>query len=753
MAEPTSLINHDNPALSGATAQTGGFAQAATDLDDNAPPAAFASSGFAGGGLGSSPNVPQPGHSIDPASGKPYAAGLTRAELLAKRETGEHAPLADLSGREQAARQLVGTVEVNPLAAAQTPGLITPGQELPGAWGPVEPVPPPGTAADAPSTIYEDVASALNKVGETAYKIIPGQVKDVLSSHPTDGAGQAVPPATTGTARSVDAAPASPSISDPVKALADDPTVAVATPRLNIQSNIQSIVNTIKETGKEIAHEIQDTYEHSPLGVAAKERDAQRRSQGTSAENSVIDQVKGFVGNLIGVADQVTAVDSRTGLATMRTSLPSDEVAGALSGEHSSGVGALPGTSRETGVAVLPDEKRPKNTLPSQENQGFLPGETSGGVGALPGTISETGVAVLPDERAAGSSTIDESDAGATAVVPKNVSTETAVVAKEPAPAKLISELPDTSSPTPAGTSHTANPHTAVAAKEPAPALLVSRQPTATLTSSTAGLAPPLPATFLGQGAAHGATDLHTESSAAAPHPITREPSAQLLNESTAAALAIATGTGLEAAPTMHAADRTTSTASVTAIRGGHEGDLGTKPSSLAASTVPEETISSPADITPGDATNAIGHPSTRGPETSRQVGAYPAPQHDGPAEDALVKANSERVGAEPNVLATDVAAPEERAHPSGAATAVAQDAKANEDHPNGWQAYKVSSPTSTSSANDASSHNRTSSTDSGGKKKVGFMSKLKGEIKVISGKIGHDDAKVAAGEKLKHGE
>jgi ABC-type uncharacterized transport system ATPase component len=48
--------------------------------------------------------------------------------------------------------------------------------------------------------------------------------------------------------------------------------------------------------------------------------------------------------------------------------------------------------------------------------------------------------------------------------------------------------------------------------------------------------------------------------------------------------------------------------------------------------------------------------------------------------------------------------------------------------------------------------HRRASSTSSNGKKKTGFMNKLKGEMKVISGKIGGDEAKVLAGEKLKHG-
>lgn len=42
--------------------------------------------GITGGGLQSSPNVPRPGESINPETGKPNTAGLTRAELAAKRE-------------------------------------------------------------------------------------------------------------------------------------------------------------------------------------------------------------------------------------------------------------------------------------------------------------------------------------------------------------------------------------------------------------------------------------------------------------------------------------------------------------------------------------------------------------------------------------------------------------------------------------------------------------------------------------------
>lgn len=83
-----------------------------------------------------------------------------------------------------------------------------------------------------------------------------------------------------------------------------------------------------------------------------------------------------------------------------RTSLPSDEYVGALPREHSSGVGALPGTVNEAGVAILPDERSGTHfSLPSHELTGALPREHSSGVGALPGTVNETGVAVLPDEK------------------------------------------------------------------------------------------------------------------------------------------------------------------------------------------------------------------------------------------------------------------------------------------------------------------------------------------------------------------
>ena len=79
-----------------------------------------------GGGLGSSPNVPAPGTSINPATGLPHSAGLTRQELAAMKAQQEHARgLSELSGRQQAAAQLVGTGPV----LAGTPASPTGGEK------------------------------------------------------------------------------------------------------------------------------------------------------------------------------------------------------------------------------------------------------------------------------------------------------------------------------------------------------------------------------------------------------------------------------------------------------------------------------------------------------------------------------------------------------------------------------------------------------------------------------------------------
>jgi len=124
------------------------------------------------------------------------------------------------------------------------------------------------------------------------------------------------------------------------------------------------------------------------------------------------------------------------------TSLPSQDTTSTQPDEHVSGVGALPGSNSESGVAQLSLERNAGNSeisrtveggddstiskakdavsqikpvafnispvgssgqeisLPSQD-LGQQPGEKTGGVGALPGGKEESGVAVLPDEKSA----------------------------------------------------------------------------------------------------------------------------------------------------------------------------------------------------------------------------------------------------------------------------------------------------------------------------------------------------------------
>ncbi|KAF9257994.1 hypothetical protein L218DRAFT_935171 [Marasmius fiardii PR-910] len=85
------------------------------------------------------------------------------------------------------------------------------------------------------------------------------------------------------------------------------------------------------------------------------------------------------------------------------TSLPSQE-GPQKPLEHSDGIGSLPGNASESSVAKLPDERAnvqgsKATTLPTQEGP-QKPFERSDGIGSMPGNASESSVAKLPDERA-----------------------------------------------------------------------------------------------------------------------------------------------------------------------------------------------------------------------------------------------------------------------------------------------------------------------------------------------------------------
>lgn len=296
----------------------------------------------------------------------------------------------------------------------------------------------------------------------------------------------------------------------------------------------------------------------------------------------------------------------------------------------------------------------------------------------------------------------------------------------------------------------------------------------------------------MGAGAAKGATDLEVAGLSPATSQTTGDAATLSSVNTESSSTSVETG---NLSSTRHAADRTNSAASITAIRGGHEG---AKPSPLAHSTlatdastasVPEveekdkglpnstagalsvatggaiagaaivtgqkSTTSGAGDehttsLTPGDATGGVGHPDSRGlAGTSREPGTYPKADHDGPAtgiDEKAAKPSADSTAKHANAEKT-----EQPSAPAGDGRVVAPKIEEIEDHP-GKVGTTIGAATGGQSPTNGKGHNRTGSTDSNGKKKVGFMSKLKGEIKVIGGKIQHDEKKIAEGEKLKHG-
>ncbi|KAL4244049.1 hypothetical protein ABKN59_010553 [Abortiporus biennis] len=169
---------------------------------------------------------------------------------------------------------------------------------------------------------------------------------------------------------------------------------------------------------------------------------------------SVVDTVAQYMPSNKAAAAETVSASSHD--VPHKTSLPSTEVTGTSPGEHVSGVGSLPGVITETSVGKLPDERseidqfastkpietsdttknessggytaavggaaagaaatiggayeavknkvsgttsqEPTTSLPSSESTGAQPFEHTSGVGALPGNVSERGVARLPDE-------------------------------------------------------------------------------------------------------------------------------------------------------------------------------------------------------------------------------------------------------------------------------------------------------------------------------------------------------------------
>lgn len=333
--------------------------------------------------------------------------------------------------------------------------------------------------------------------------------------------------------------------------------------------------------------------------------------------------------------------------------------------------------------------------------------------------------------------------------------------------------------------------------------------------SGYSGLAPPLPSTYLWKGADEGATNVtsipginsertdlaqpdETESSLSASHP------ANDRTTSMASITAIHHGhegqrshhksSPLATIPDGRAGNTGGDLTSNTSRDVAHGDGLSQGQTSTTRGTGPTTTHS----LTPGNEVDGVGHPATRTLKgTGRKPGQYPAADHSAPApkepafaggipvvqedksshalpsstrshdtSDNVASHKHESSGAANNAAASGLG-------PAGTIDSASKDTNTSApimslSEPKSSATHHTPSPAAAAATSPASpvhgshhaanqstsSHNRTSSTSSsnGGKKKAGFMSKLKGEMKVISGKIGGDEAKVQEGERLKHG-
>ncbi|ODO05455.1 hypothetical protein L198_02148 [Cryptococcus wingfieldii CBS 7118] len=606
-----------------------------------------------GPGLASAPGVPKPGKSINPETGKPHTAGITRAELEARKAakaaelspseadhikskgadlldpapqteqirrgsltapTTERRP-SDVSGREQAARQLLAA-QINEAETA-SPGTSTPGQEMPGAWGDNKPIPLPGTSANAPTTLYEDVAEGLGKVGQAAFAVIPSPIKEAFHQE------------------------------------------AMGAPR-RVRASATSIIDQARVQATKLSGNLQGTLESTQ----------RRASANFGPDGTIRKQVLNFVDEAFQSTKELSNAEfgfvasgpGGPGGRITSPSRPTSEYLGSVPGEKSDGTGALPGSITETGVAILPEEKNLKNERST--NQNVRPGEASPGNSFYAPVVasSPAGPSDTSTSGPSTSSTLGPKPSGSHTVV--NAPTASTSRDAPSIPTSFASNPTDPAShavPAPTEGAATASKKgetvaPATSASEPSGAgSLGSSEP---LESSRAvghsglapALAPALPATILGAGAAHGATALPSSSSepqhehtAVSSPALTAPGSSSTLSEDASPISTTTSSIPAGVPQTLHGNDRTTSTSSVTAIAHGREGlpfERSAKAGGIAESPLREGVVageepfssagvSNAKSLTPGKEEHGVGHPSSHGiAGAQRDVGKYPAAEH-----------------------------------------------------------------------------------------------------------------------------
>ena len=318
-------------------------------------------------------------------------------------------------------------------------------------------------------------------------------------------------------------------------------------------------------------------------------------------------------------------------------------------------------------------------------------------------------------------------------------------------------------------------------------------------------LAAPLPYTSLGQGAAHGATDLDSVKGVS-----TSNSSAASAESASPASTTTASAARLAPPGTASGGERSTSMASITAINRGHEGNRQSAASPLVESTLandktPESASSKAAlgagvagvaggaalaangvrksesgktstelkDSAPGRHEDSLGHPSTRAPETTREPGTYPKADLNGPAvpdkhSEAAPDPSKTKAVPVSAAVASGATKNDTPVSPSTgglgnagtvpatsprASTVASTEPPQTPKSPTNGNVTVVGDDTASSTPKQSGTEaKRRTSSGGSSKKKVGFMSKLKGEIKVLSGKLDNDKDKVEAGKRMMHG-
>ncbi|KAI0696198.1 hypothetical protein BC835DRAFT_889777 [Cytidiella melzeri] len=294
--------------------------------------------------------------------------------------------------------QLFEEKNMRPGTTAETslPSAVsTPGNEFPGAYPNSQEARPVG--AEITSAVTDTARSVAQSVTETAQVYVPaaaGMIGQYLPKSMADKMSEYIPGMTNpqGT------------VSASEHDIAHDrsmPSTELVGARAGEKvGGVGALPGSLADTSVVKLPDERSTAVPATLAGAAVAATETAKGTATNVQHTVFD-----------AKDRVTHGGHTTAVGP--SSLPTRELDGAQPGDHSSGVGALPGSLGESGVAVLPDEggrgitgatsaavgTHAKTfdavTLPSQDTFSAV----SGGVGALPGQTGEAGVAVLPDER------------------------------------------------------------------------------------------------------------------------------------------------------------------------------------------------------------------------------------------------------------------------------------------------------------------------------------------------------------------